>query len=44
MREFQLKKYSEQLPRIPDAGCLGFVQEPIYSDLGLDKESVQGIF
>ena len=32
------KKYSEQLPMIPDADCLGFGKESMYSDLGFDKE------
>ena len=26
------------------ADCLGFDKESIYSDIGLDKESIQGIF
>ena len=39
IREFKLKKYSEQLRMIPDADCLGFDKESIYSDLGFDKES-----
>ena len=29
---------------IPDADCLGFDKESLYSDLGLDKESMQSIF
>ena len=29
---------------IPDADCLGFDKKIIYSDLGFDKESIQGIF
>ena len=29
---------------IPDAGCLGFDKECIYSDLRFDKKSIQGIF
>ena len=29
---------------IPDADCLGFDKKFIYSDLGFDKESIQGIF
>ena len=40
IREFQLQKYSEQLPMIPDADCLGFDNESMYSDLGFDKESM----
>ena len=39
IREFQLQKYSEQLPMIPDADCLGFDKESIHSDLCFDKES-----
>ena len=44
IREFQLKKYSEELLMIPDADCLGFDKESRYSDLGFDKESIEGIF
>ena len=46
IREFQLKKkkYSEPLPMIPDADCLGFDKESLYSDLGFEKEFIQGIF
>ena len=29
---------------IPDADCLVFDKESIYSDLRSDKESIQGIF
>ena len=29
---------------IPDADCLGFNKESIYSDLGFDKEFIQGVF
>ena len=29
---------------IPEAGCLGFGKESIYSDLGFDKESIRGLF
>ena len=35
---FKYKKYSEQLPIISDADCLGFDKESMYSDLGFDKE------
>ena len=29
---------------IPDADCLGFNKESIYSDLDIDKEHIQDIF
>ena len=29
---------------IPDANCLGFEKEFIYSDLAFNKESIHGIF
>ena len=44
IREFQLKKFSEELIMIPDANYLGFDKESRYSDLGFDKESIEGTF
>ena len=29
---------------IADANCLGFYSESVYSDLGFEEESIQGMF
>ena len=38
-KRISIKRYSEQLPMIPETDCLGFDKKSIYSDLGFDKES-----